>query len=636
MVLPVMIDHHHHAHSSYDKEAKRLLTQRGSVWCWIWTAVGLWAVAAAAGESNGTKAVYRVVLGSPELVLDTVGIVDAVEGVTLEQHTPQKSGMVIAQDHPWEAGMYFYSSVVQTENQIMLYYGCSGPANTTANFLCVAVSADGITFTKPTIGTIEYDGSTANNIVWATPYGPQGHAGTGWSNAVLFDSAPNVPPAEKFKMLFDTDQGEFAGRELLVAVSSDGLHWAQLLMSTSANGAVVPRTNFGDTCAALVWIERLGRYAVFGRHDSPTVGAVCVAGDSYGNFRQVAMVIEATHTETNHHGESEPPVSFSTRSFNETPTVVFHTKLGVDPGCVDYYNPSPIDRSGVTFIFPAATRHLNQPKKNGTAFPSPYTSCRTMNDGMLDVRMAFSRLADPSNATFTRVSTAPVVSRGMGSRSPSTGLFNVAGSDWDAGMVFMATGIVELESEPWHMSMYYFGGQVTHGFEAYHLGESYPDAIRGYGRLKWRRDGFVSLSTPFDGSVGSVITKPILINLASLANMELRILLNVETSVSGQVLVDVMVGSEGLPHFQSLPVVGNSVQATVIFNASLVGNANFTCGVENQPSAMPDQVDVTLQTDVSAAVRLAGDDGLRLRISLQDARLFSVTFVQVPVGSPVS
>jgi hypothetical protein len=172
------------------------------------------------------------------------------------------------------------------------------------------------------------------------------------------------------------------------------------------------------------------------------------------------MVIEATHTETNHHGESEPPVSFSTRSFNETPTVVFHTKLGVDPGCVDYYNPSPIDRSGVTFIFPAATRHLNQPKKNGTAFPSPYTSCRTMNDGMLDVRMAFSRLADPSNATFTRVSTAPVVSRGMGSRSPSTGLFNVAGSDWDAGMVFMATGIVELESEPWHMSMYYFGGQV--------------------------------------------------------------------------------------------------------------------------------------------------------------------------------
>jgi hypothetical protein len=177
---------------------------------------------------------------------------------------------------------------------------------------------------------------------------------------------------------------------------------------------------------------------------------------------------------------------------------------------------------------------------------------------------------------------------------------------------------------------------VTHGFEAYHLGESYPDAIRGYGRLKWRRDGFVSLSTPFDGSVGSVITKPILINLASLANMELRILLNVETSVSGQVMVDVMVGSEGLPHFQSLPVVGNSVQATVIFNASLVGNANFTCGVENQPSAMPDQADVALQTDVSAAVRLAGDDGLRLRISLQDARLFSVTFVQVPVGSPVS
>ena len=29
------------------------------------------------------------------------------------------------------------------------------------------------------------------------------------------------------------------------------------------------------------------------------------------------------------------------------------------------------------------------------------------------------------------------------------------------------------------MSQYYFGGQVTHGFEAYHVGEAYS-TVRGY------------------------------------------------------------------------------------------------------------------------------------------------------------
>lgn len=402
---------------------------------------------------------HRVALGQAELLVSTGGILGATSNLAFEQHTPAKAGLVLQQEHPWEAGMYFYSSVVQAGSQVMLYYGCSGPANTTANFLCVAVSSDGVSFDKPALGLFAYNGSTANNIVWATPYGPGGHAGTGWSNSVLYDGAPGVAEDERFKLLYDTDDGAFKGRELLLAVSSDGLHWRQLLMSTTANGAVVPRANFGDTCTALLWLPWLGRYAIFGRQDSPTKGATCIAGDSYGNFRQVAMVLESSS------GSASDPLgtgaSFASRDFNVTPRVIFHTKVGVDPGCVDYYNPSPIVWAGVSFLFPAATRHLNQPGKSGSAFPSPYTSCRTMNDGMLDVRMAFSRLEDPNNLTFHRLSSAPVVARGMGSRSLSSGLFDAAASDWDAGMVFMATGFALLPQEPHHISMYYFGGQVS-------------------------------------------------------------------------------------------------------------------------------------------------------------------------------
>jgi hypothetical protein len=77
-------------------------------------------------------------------------------------------------------------------------------------------------------------------------------------------------------------------------------------------------------------------------------------------------------------------------------------------------------------------------------YTSPYDSCRTRNDAFLDVRMAFSRLPSSSsgnvNLTFERLTTEPVVARGMGTRSPVTGLFDTPGSEWDAGMVFMATG----------------------------------------------------------------------------------------------------------------------------------------------------------------------------------------------------
>lgn len=57
---------------------------------------------------------YKIVLGDPELVLDTQGIVDSTDNLVREQHSPVKVGQVVKQDHPWEAGLYFYGSTVQT------------------------------------------------------------------------------------------------------------------------------------------------------------------------------------------------------------------------------------------------------------------------------------------------------------------------------------------------------------------------------------------------------------------------------------------------------------------------------------------------------------------------------------------
>eukprot|EP00040_Diaphanoeca_grandis_P043763 m.10205 g.10205 ORF g.10205 m.10205 type:complete len:652 (+) comp8181_c0_seq1:20-1975(+) len=602
---------------------------------------------------------WPIKLGRPELVLDTHGIVENTTGLKRIPQRPQKMGQVIKAEHPWETGIYFYGSVVQTDTEIRLYYGCAGPANPNTTFFCVAISADGVTFTKPLdLGLVAYNGSTSNNIVWATPYSNPscgqdkppcgGHQGTGWSNSVLFDDRPDVPSAQRFKLTFDTDTGVYGDRHVLIAVSSDGFKFQQLHMTTTPHGALVTQSNFGDTNTAILWIERLDKYMLFGRRDGLTPGASCPSGDSYGNFRQVAVILGP-----NTSSSSSP---FENLMFDVPPTMALQNNRTFDPGCVDYYNPAPVDNSGVTFIFPSATRHLASPGKNGSSFPSPYDSCRTKNDGFLDIRMAFSRLNEKSTV-FERLSTQPTVARGIGTRNPLTGIYDQGVSEWDAGMVFMATGLVQVASEPTCMSSFYFGSQFTHGFEAYHLGEMYSQTPRGYGRLRWRQEGFVALSTNFhdvddvipsvksnfnknlnrntnsnsngsddDDGEGTLVTRVVVLAMPP-PTQEIRIALNVATSVSGTVGVQILDGVSGLvlPGFESLPIVGNELRATVVFNATL--NRNYSCSSENGPSAMPRDGSVVINADITDAIKTTGERGIRLRISMFDAQLFSITFV---------
>eukprot|EP01048_Picozoa_sp_COSAG05_P004293 COSAG05_NODE_225_length_13597_cov_18.878723_14_plen_336_part_00 len=268
-------------------------------------------------------------LSQPELVLDTRGIVENATNLTRVAQHPRKEGKVLEPEHPWEAGLYFYSSVVQVSaERFHLYYGCAGPANETTTFLCVAVSTDGIHYTKPLdVGAFVYAGSTQNNIVWSTPYNGTvfagGHKGTGWSNSVTFDDRPEVPEAERFKLLYDTDNPPFSPRHLLVATSSDGFHWTQLLMTTTPHGALVSQSNFADTNTCLLWIRRLQRYVAFGRIDGTIRNHSCnfLASEKThpGNFRQVGAIIETTVT---HHNDTMIP--FSSRNFSAKPTSIYH------------------------------------------------------------------------------------------------------------------------------------------------------------------------------------------------------------------------------------------------------------------------------------------------------------------------
>ena len=111
--------------------------------------------------------------------------------------------------------------------------------------ICYATSKDGLTWVKPELGLVEYEGSKANNILWrgggntrALQGGPHG--------AGIFKDIHDPDPARRYKAFFKSEI-------LSVAFSTDGIHWQPAIACPEANSA-------GDTHNNALWAPTLGRY----------------------------------------------------------------------------------------------------------------------------------------------------------------------------------------------------------------------------------------------------------------------------------------------------------------------------------------------------------------------------------------
>ena len=90
-------------------------------------------------------------------------------------------------------------------------------------FTCLAVSGDdGITFTKPTLGLVEINGSKANNCVW-----PPGGAlaAVHEPGTVFLDTNPKAPRDERYKMIATWGLCTGCGNGTFTFVSPDGLRF---------------------------------------------------------------------------------------------------------------------------------------------------------------------------------------------------------------------------------------------------------------------------------------------------------------------------------------------------------------------------------------------------------------------------
>jgi len=153
------------------------------------------------------------VFNEPQVLLDDNYLIDESCNVEYEVATLQKheANPVITCDRPWEDVMSFTCGLYEEEEQTFkLWYRLI--KGTSGNRCCYATSKDGIHWEKPNLGLIEFEGSTANNIV-----------GYGIGGGSMLKDYNDPDPARRYKIGYQ--HRDHRGRGQTIATSPDGLRW---------------------------------------------------------------------------------------------------------------------------------------------------------------------------------------------------------------------------------------------------------------------------------------------------------------------------------------------------------------------------------------------------------------------------
>ncbi|MEQ8785792.1 MAG: hypothetical protein RIC55_05815 [Pirellulaceae bacterium] len=156
-----------------------------------------------------------------ELFVDDFLIDETADDVALKLHEPEPKDVVLVTDKPWEGNTCAYYSIFQDGDLYRMYYRGSHADEKTRKSLhpevtCYAESRDGVHWTKPELGLIEWEGSKANNIVLQ---------GLGAHCFVAFrDDNPDCASDARYKGI---GRGRPTGQKgLYVFKSPDAIHWS--------------------------------------------------------------------------------------------------------------------------------------------------------------------------------------------------------------------------------------------------------------------------------------------------------------------------------------------------------------------------------------------------------------------------
>ena len=160
--------------------------------------------------------------GRRELFVDWY-LIESMDGAELRLHRPTPREIVIVHDQPWEGNSSGYKTVFKDGDLYRMYYRGSHVIYTLEGYesphkevVCYAESKDGIHWTKPQLGLIEFEGSKKNNIIWD---GIGSHC-----FAPFKDPNPGCRPDERYKAL---SRGRPLSKKGLYAFKSpDGIQWS--------------------------------------------------------------------------------------------------------------------------------------------------------------------------------------------------------------------------------------------------------------------------------------------------------------------------------------------------------------------------------------------------------------------------
>lgn len=274
------------------------------------------------------------------LFLDPAFVREA-QGAVLRVNPPLREERVMVPDRPWEQLMIsFYTTVREEGGRLRMWYICR---DQNQGNVAYSESTDGLNWTKPALGIVEYGGSTANNLVGL-------HSLEG---SVYRD--PRGGEDERYVYLSTGSGGVFR------FTSPDGLHWKR---------HAEPLFRFQpDTQTVAFWDEPRGKYRVYTRAKDPK------APHEHTLRRKVVLLeTESLVGRLGSDPKREPGVKMG-----ELPVMLACDAQ--DPPDVDVYTnsiqPYPLDPHWYVG-FPALYRHFNH--------HSPH-----FNDGRTEVQFAGSR-----------------------------------------------------------------------------------------------------------------------------------------------------------------------------------------------------------------------------------------------------
>ena len=209
------------------------------------------------------------------------------ENVWPKLHPPRKTGdRLLESDKPWEDATLNWFTVLQDQGKFRMWYECydmAGWPTADDTSFCYAESDDGIHWIKPNLGLLEYQGNTANNILFR-------QIGTGRSRSRVHGTCvfidPNAPPEARYKCV---SQGLFQGigdRPYYVAgmFSPDGLHWTRLEQPICSV--------FADSQYSAAWNSQNGEYVLYGRISGHGRALGRAVSDSFGSFPLLSLCLQ--------------------------------------------------------------------------------------------------------------------------------------------------------------------------------------------------------------------------------------------------------------------------------------------------------------------------------------------------------